>query len=205
MCADRGLILILLGSFACVPCVAQPRTVALTFDDLPAAGATTAAQAERLNSRILRSLRKRSAPATGFVVEKEGQEIGAPAWDRILRAWVRNGHELGNHTYSHADPNELTAAEFEAEVVSGESSFAKVLAENARRPRFLRFPYNHSGGSKDALDAAAAFLQARGYTIAACTIDNSDYEFSRAYKITQPRSTITAVCTNRSSVRRSRT
>jgi hypothetical protein len=52
-----------------------------------------------------------------------------------------------------------------------------------RKPEFLRFPYNHTGDTKEKHDAIAAFMSERGYRLAACTIDNSDYEFNRAYVI----------------------
>ena len=41
-------------------------------------------------------------------------------------------------------------------------------------------------------NAAAAFLAQRGYKIAACTIDNSDYEFARSYQLMLARNDIAA-------------
>jgi hypothetical protein len=40
---------------------------------------------------------------------------------------------------------------------------------------------NHTGDTKVKHDAIAAFLSRRVYRLAACTIDNSDYLFNRAY------------------------
>ena len=40
---------------------------------------------------------------------------------------------------------------------------------------------NHTGDTKVKHDAIAAFLSQRGYRLATCTIDNSDYLFNRAY------------------------
>lgn len=51
----------------------------------------------------------------------------------------------------------------------------------SRKPRYFRFPYNHTGDTKEKHDAIAAFLAARGYQLAPCTIDNSDYEFNTTY------------------------
>jgi peptidoglycan-N-acetylglucosamine deacetylase len=48
-------------------------------------------------------------------------------------------------------------------------------------PRYLRFPFNHTGESAAKHEAIAAFLAARGYKVAACTIDNEDDLFNEAY------------------------
>ncbi len=55
---------------------AQPRTVALTFDDLPAVGMKTAEEARSINLAILKALARHHAPAIGFVIESKLQEIG---------------------------------------------------------------------------------------------------------------------------------
>ena len=154
--------------------MAQPRTVALTFDDLPAVGAMAPAEAERCNRQILHAVKKHAAPATGFVTERRGRELGAAVFERILEAWVREGNDLGNHTYSHADLNSLSSAQFEEEVTRGETTLGKVLANHGRKPRHFRFPYNHTGDTQERLAAVNALLQRRGYEIATCTIDNSD-------------------------------
>jgi hypothetical protein len=55
-----------IGAALCSSCFAQQRTVALTFDDLPAAGAACGDEAERYNRSILMSPRKRAVRATGL-------------------------------------------------------------------------------------------------------------------------------------------
>jgi peptidoglycan/xylan/chitin deacetylase (PgdA/CDA1 family) len=165
----------LLGTIAAVACAAsclgQTRSAALTFDDLPAAGSLSGAEAQRVNRAILAALAKHRAPSIGFVIEEKVRKMGAGGRE-ILREWLDNGQELGNHTFSHSDLNVLTLDQFRSEVIAG---------EGGRRMRFLRFPFNHSGATREKHDAVAAFLAARGYSVAACTIDNSDYEFARAY------------------------
>jgi peptidoglycan/xylan/chitin deacetylase (PgdA/CDA1 family) len=166
-------------SFGCLP---QPRTVALTFDDLPVVGAMDAAKAQSVNRAILASLDKHHAPAIGFVNEKKVQSIGDVLGRRMLSDWIQHGNDLGNHLYSHPDLNNLTVEQFQNEVISGEATFGQVLAEHGKSPRYLRFPFNHTGGTKEKHDAVAAFLARRGYRVAACTIDTSDYVFSSAYE-----------------------
>jgi len=40
---------------------------------------------------------------------------------------------------------------------------------------------NHTGDTQDKHDQIAAFLSQRGYRLATCTVDNSDYLFNDAY------------------------
>jgi peptidoglycan/xylan/chitin deacetylase (PgdA/CDA1 family) len=157
---------------------AQSAMVALTFDDLPAVGTLDPAEAQSYNRAILASLAKHHAPATGFVVEDRVVKLRGR---EILDQWVRQGLDLGNHTFSHADLDTLTPEQFEQEVIKGESSFSAALATAGKAPKYLRFPFNHAGDTAAKHDAVAEFLSRRGYKVAACTIDNEDYLFNEAY------------------------
>lgn len=163
--------------------LAQKRTVAITLDDLPVAGTKDPIEAESINRSIIGSLDRHNAPGTAFVIEKNVQEIGQTVGEKILRQWVQHGHELGNHSFSHSDFDQLTVAEIEREIVSGEKSFGAVLREVGKQPRYFRFPMNHAGETVAKHGAVASFLLQRGYTVATCTIDNTDYLFNRAYLV----------------------
>lgn len=153
--------------------------VALTFDDLPTAGAKDDAEAD--NAQILHALKEHNAVATGFVIEKVGRELSPAVFQRILRQWIAGGHRLGNHSFSHADYNTISVERFRTELQGGEVTFRPLLPAERGIPLYFRFPYNHMGELKNKLNAARAVLVQRGYQVAACTIDNSDYEFARAY------------------------
>ncbi len=164
-----------------LPVGAQTRVVALTFDDLPVADTKDPTEALFVNRALLNALKKHHAPAIGFVNEKTVEELGSENGKRILQHWVRDGFDLGNHTFSHADLNDITFEQFKQEVARGEDSFRPMLAEVGRTPRFIRFPFNHTGDTKEKHDSVAAFLKQRGYQVAACTIDNEDYLFNASY------------------------
>src|SRR5436190_11953523 len=125
--------------------VAQQRAVALTFDDLPAAGTADLSEAQLLNFSILDSLDRHHAPAIGFVIERRVQDLGKSQGLELLDHWVERGYELGNHTFSHTISDDLTVEQFENEIVAGEASFAAVLAKAGKTPRYFRFPENHTG------------------------------------------------------------
>ncbi len=115
----------LLALLGAAQAAAAGRSVALTFDDLPAAGAMnpdedpalTTEDIRAINTSILSILRAHRAPATGFVNER-GVAGSPDAEDRrkILGQWIASGMDLGNHTWSHADLNRNSAGEFAREI-----------------------------------------------------------------------------------------
>jgi peptidoglycan/xylan/chitin deacetylase (PgdA/CDA1 family) len=187
-CRIRFMIAI---CFAWLLAMAGP-SVAITFDDLPAAGsrnpsedpALTTADVRAMNEGILRTLRAHHAPSIGFVNER-GVSAYPDAAERraILSQWTAAGMDLGNHTFSHPDFNTLSMDEFRVEVESGEASIVPLMRAAGRRLSFFRFPMNHTGDTQEKKDAAARYLHERGYALAVCTIENEDYEFESAYRV----------------------
>ena len=98
--------------------------IALTFDDGPDASWTSA---------ILDTLRSRRAPATFFVIGEN-----AEATPGLLRQIYAEGHEIGNHTFTH--PNLALTSSF---VTRLEIDATERLIEAAldKRSAFFRPPY----------------------------------------------------------------
>lgn len=175
----RPLVAIALLSVATMAQPSAPRTVALTFDDLPGADSRDAGALAATNLAILQALARHNAAVTGFVI---GQRVEAlPNGRDLLQDWIARGHDLGNHTYSHHDLNDQTVQVFTDDLARGEAVFKPLLPSSRPAPLFLRFPFNHTGDSADKHDAVAALLVQRGYEVAVCTIENSDYVFANAY------------------------
>jgi peptidoglycan/xylan/chitin deacetylase (PgdA/CDA1 family) len=170
-------------------CVAQQREVAITFDDLPYVReadrqtdyASDASGARNINQRILSALSRNHVPTTGFVIEKRVQEMGAAHGTSILQDWVKHGFDLGNHSYSHPDFNQLSIEEVEHEITAGEATYVRVMESVGKQPHYFRFPMNRTGNTQEKHDAIVTFLAERNYRLATCTIDNSDYLFNDAY------------------------
>jgi len=179
LCAALGLSLHLF---------AQQRSVAITVDDLPYAGGSLVAasvpekssMAQIVNSRLLAALQAHRVPVTGFVIQKTVESLG-PSGAGILKEWTSRGFDLGNHTYSNPDINDLSLEKIEEEIVRGETTIGPLMKEAGKKLAFFRFPMNHTGDTMVKHDAAAAFLEQRGYRVATCTIDTSDYLFNDAY------------------------
>jgi peptidoglycan/xylan/chitin deacetylase (PgdA/CDA1 family) len=169
--------------------LAQARSVAITVDDLPYAGgnivaasvseASSAAQA--VNNNLLAAFQTHHVPVTGFAIQRTVESLGPTTGVSILRQWMRQGFDLGNHTYSHPDINALSPEQIEEEIVRGETAIGPLMNKAGKKLAFFRFPMNHTGDTKEKHDTVAAFLSQRGYRLATCTIDTSDYLFNEAY------------------------
>ena len=101
------------------------RLVALTFDDGPAAA----------TPQILTLLERLRVPATFFVV---GDEV--PGNETLLRRMLRDGDELGNHSYSHVV---LAGGGAEAAHQLADASTA-ILGATGVLPCVFRPPYDAS-------------------------------------------------------------
>ena len=186
----RSIPLLALWVLALLQCAfGQNRTVALTVDDLPFVRSdadqgslqSVDKQAKAANRRLLAAFVRHHVPVTGFVIEKGVEELGVPTGSAILRDWTARGLDLGNHSYAHPDFNSLTVEEFEDQIVRGEQTFVPLMKAAGRKPEFFRFPFNHTGDTQQKHDTIAAYLAARGYRLAPCTIENSDWLFNTAY------------------------
>ncbi len=91
----------------------EERIVALTFDDGPH---------PRYTQAILDLLGEYGAKATFFVIGKNLEYYG----DAAKRA-VREGHEIGNHTYSHPTLPSLSRKALEEELLRNEEVIEEVL------------------------------------------------------------------------------
>ena len=168
---------------------AQTRTVAITIDDLPfvtgdaahpmnAANASAAAAANR---KLLDVLAKHQVPVTGFVIQKSVETLGSNSGTAILREWTTRGFDLGNHSYAHPDFNDLTAEQMEDQIIRGEKTIGPLMQDAGKKVEFFRFPFNHTGDTKEKHDAVAVFLAQRRYKLAPCTIETEDWMFAEKY------------------------
>jgi peptidoglycan/xylan/chitin deacetylase (PgdA/CDA1 family) len=166
---------------------AQPsREIAITFDDLPIAGALPRSleSSRELTRKLLAGVAAHRVPAIGFVNEDQ-LETAAGAVDpqrvQLLRQWLDAGLELGNHGYSHLDLHLVPLDEFENDVLKGERVTKPLLTERHMPLRFFRHPFLHTGRNLETKAGFERFLGDHGYRVAPVTVDNDEYLFARAY------------------------
>jgi peptidoglycan/xylan/chitin deacetylase (PgdA/CDA1 family) len=162
-----------------------PRSVALTFDDLPYVNVGPDGflpAARRGTTELLRVLNAYRAPAVGVVNEINLHAAGElDARIALLRQWVDAGMTLGNHTYSHADLNASTVEEFQDEIARGDVITRRLMESKRPYQLYFRHPMTRTGNTREKKEAVEAFLAARGYQVMPHTIENSDFIFNVGY------------------------
>ena len=157
----------------------QTREVAVTIDDLPRGGDLGGRDLEsvrRMTVKLLDGLH--GVPVIGFVNAGRAKDMGDAGLQTILRIWLDHGAELGNHTYSHPDLNDVSLADYEADILRGEPALVKATGH---RPRYFRHPFLHAGPDAAKKAGLAKFLAEHGYTVAPVTLDDSDWMFAAVY------------------------
>ncbi|HHU38249.1 MAG TPA: polysaccharide deacetylase family protein [Propionibacterium sp.] len=102
---------------------AETRCVALTFDDGPGVH----------SERLLDLLKQEEVPATFFVV---GQRV--PTRAASVARMVAEGHQVGNHSYTHPEFPKLTGEAQRAEI---ERTDTVIVAAGAPKPTVFRPPF----------------------------------------------------------------
>ena len=137
----------------------QPGVVALSFDDGPDA---------TWSPRILDILKEKNVKATFMLIGSQAQEnVG------IMQRMVREGHEIGNHTYTHPDISEISPRQLQLELNVTERLFASKLGI---QPLYFRPPYDIDEEPDTDDQAEPAYrIQQMGYTIVGNKIDTDDW------------------------------
>jgi len=141
---------------------ALPHKVALTFDDGPDPNYTP---------RILDILKEKNAPATFFVVGEHAKDN-----PRILRRTYAEGHEIGNHTFTHPNFNVTDRSET---FIRTELNLTELVLESKLGAKSILFrpPYgiDHQPDSADEV-ALLPIPQKFGYLLVGARIDPHDWE-----------------------------
>lgn len=165
--------LILLVALLLMPSAAQAdKRIALSFDDVPRARGGFFSPDERAR-RIIGALRSTHAPqAVFFVVPGQiGREDGIGG-ERRIAAYVRSGHVIANHSWSHQHLSKIGALAFLDDI---DKAHAWLRHRPGFRPWF-RFPFLDEGGADKARrDTVRAGLSARGLSNGYVTAESSDW------------------------------
>lgn len=133
----------------------EEKMISLTFDDGPHPKET---------HEILDVLDKYNVKGTFFVVGKHANWYSEP----LIRA-AKEGHEIGNHTFSHPDISNLSSEDIKREIKECEDTLVKLTG---KKPTLFRPPYGSY--SEDNL---AKIAKESGYKIILwTTIDAKDWK-----------------------------
>jgi len=137
----------------------HPNEVALSFDDGPD---------PKWTPQVLDILRQKNVKGTFMMIGAEAQENVS-----LMKRVQREGHEIGNHTYTHPDISEISRRQLDFELKLTERLFASKLGV---QPLYFRPPYDIDE-EPDTDDQAAPVEQVQrdGYTIIGSKIDTLDW------------------------------
>jgi cellulose synthase/poly-beta-1,6-N-acetylglucosamine synthase-like glycosyltransferase/peptidoglycan/xylan/chitin deacetylase (PgdA/CDA1 family)/spore germination protein YaaH len=144
-----------------------PGAVALTFDDGPD---------PQFTPRVLDVLAREHVPATFFVIG-----TSAAATPALLARMDAEGHEIGNHTFSHPDVDSVGELRLRSELESTTQIVASIIG---RRPLLYRPPSLADVEPRTAA-SAAAFARAGtlGYLVVDADVDPRDWSQRRSRAI----------------------
>jgi len=110
----------------------EGKRLAITFDDGPMPGVT---------DRILDALKERGLVATFFMI---GERVAASP--ELARRVAAEGHEIGNHTYTHPKLNSLPDQQAALEIQQAQDTIIEVTQKSpiCFRPPYLAFRKNQA-------------------------------------------------------------
>lgn len=109
------------------------KCVALTFDDGPVAD----------TQRLLRTLKEKNVRVTFYVVGKNAQK-----YPSTVRAAATAGHQIGNHSWDHADLTKLSTAKIKSQLSRADTAIKQATG---KKPTTLRAPYGaHNAAVRNA-------------------------------------------------------
>lgn len=175
---NLALILLLLG----LQTARAQKYVAITVDDLPFVGTYPPEKIRAATHRLLQTFRDYEITAVGFVNEGYSRDKAHAAMKTaLLEDWLKAGHELGNHTWSHASLTRVSLEEYRQEILKGEKISRALNGKYGKPYRYFRHPYLHTGNDSLKKYGLEKFLEEKGYTPVPVTMDGSDWYFNQAY------------------------
>jgi len=138
----------------------ESRAVALTFDDVPD---------PRYTPQVLDILARHRVRATFFVVGSRAVKYPA-----LVRRMVREGHLVGNHSYSHALFRKSSLYRFQDEINRTDRILTNL---SGYRPRFIRPPYG------EITPRQVEWSRQHGYIIANWDVDSVDWKQIPSHRV----------------------
>lgn len=165
-----------LGACSTVPAAAQGKRIAITFDDVPRNPGAFLTPDERSEQLIAALAKADVKQAAFFITAGNLAEPFGQGGEQRIADYVKAGHVLANHSFSHPHLNAIPAADYLTDIDRTE---AWLKDRPGRRPWF-RHPYLDEGGRDlGKRDAVRAGLRARGLKNGHVSVDASDWNMEQ--------------------------
>ena len=132
----------------------HPKLIALTFDDGPYPVFTPL---------LLAQLHRLKVPATFFVIGRDARE-----WPSLTRRIAASGNEIGDHTLTHPNLDQESAAQVAKEILGGRDVLWGLVHDPAIRS-YMRPPHGRY------TEATIRVAQRLGYTMILWNDDSGDW------------------------------
>jgi peptidoglycan-N-acetylglucosamine deacetylase len=150
---------------------ASSQSIALSFDDGPDMADKTGLGAAERNTAILAQLADAHVKSILFVTRTDNDQNR----NDLIREWGQEGHQIGNHTATHPDFDEVSLANYEHELRACDKAIRGMPGYTRR----FRFPYLKEGDTIEKRDGFRAFLDSNGYETGPVSVDASDWYYSQ--------------------------
>jgi peptidoglycan/xylan/chitin deacetylase (PgdA/CDA1 family) len=174
----RFLLAGLAAASAIPATAADAPEIAITVDDLPVHGPLPAGETRLSIARKMIAALKGAGLRQVYGFANGGFAEASPGSDAALAAWRKAGFPLGNHSWSHPNLNDLSAADYEAGIARDEPLLRRLAGGTDWR--WFRYPFLSEGDPEKRAEVRH-YLATRGYRIAQVTMDFADYAFNDPY------------------------
>jgi len=151
--------------------LANSQSIALTFDDGPNMVDKIGLSPADRNASILRQLAEAHLKSILFVTRTDADQTR----NYLIRQWGVEGHQIGNHTATHPNFNEVSLADYEQELLTCD----RAIRDMPGFTRRFRFPYLKEGNTLEKRDGFRAFLDSNSYNTGPVSVDASDWYYSQ--------------------------
>ncbi|KAF9360750.1 hypothetical protein BGX26_007876 [Mortierella sp. AD094] len=131
-----------------------PNTLAITFDDGPF----------EYTEKLLDFLKEEGARVTFFLNGESGGDIHG--FSNAVKRAYEEGHQIGLHTWSHADLTTLSEDQIHEEMSRIDDAVKDIIGV---RPVYMRPPYGYVN------DRSERYLHKNGYKIVNWSLDTNDW------------------------------
>ncbi|HEV8661465.1 MAG TPA: glycosyltransferase [Thermoanaerobaculia bacterium] len=138
----------------------HPKMIALTIDDGPA---------DPYSAQILDELKKYKVPATFFLIGENAER-----YPNLVRRMWREGHEIGNHTYTHPNIGAIPESRARAEINATQRVIQSLIG---RSTLLFRPPYNADAEPTSGEEVRpVALASSQKYIVVGEYIDPQDWD-----------------------------
>ncbi len=138
----------------------ESRKVALTFDDVPD---------PRFTGKVLDVLKNKRVKATFFAMGT--RSLRHPD---LLRRIAREGHDVGNHSYSHPDFSKLALEDVKSQIIRAEKTIAGIIGY---KPKLVRPPYG------EIMPEQLEWAKSEEFTVVNWDVDSADWRQLKADEV----------------------